>query len=172
MEFINTHVFSTPNWLLDKQILRRIEHEGALERVKNLQARILNRVMAADVLIRLNETYAFNEGTAYAPLEMLEDLRKGVWSEIYAMKSIDPYRRNLQRLYLDNMEQLFTNDTSGGFRNKVDVKNSDIRPFLRVELNQLQKDLNRAVTRISDRITRAHIEDSLQRIDAILNPDR
>jgi hypothetical protein len=171
MEFMNTHVFSTPDWLLDKDILRRIEHEGALERVKNLQARILNSVMAADVLIRLNETYTFDGNQAYAPLEMLEDLRKGVWGEIYSMKPIDAYRRNLQRLYLDNMEQLFTNDTSGGFRNKVDIKNSDIRAFLRVELNQLQKDLNRAATRISDRITRAHIEDSLQRINTILNPD-
>lgn len=170
MDFLNERVFTTPDWLLDKEILRRIEHAGALDRVKNLQSRLLNDVMAGDVIIRLNEAYTFDDN-AYAPLEMLEDLRRGVWSEIYALETIDPYRRNLQRLYLDNIEKMFTNDESGGFRNRVDIKNSDIRAFLRVELNQLQGDLKRAQTRISDRLSRAHIEDALARINEILNPE-
>lgn len=168
MAFLNENVFTTPDWLLDREILRRIEHAGALERVKDLQSRILNDVMAADVMVRLNEAYAFAGDDAYAPLEMLQDLRRGVWSEINDMEIIDPYRRNLQRLYLSNMEDMFINDESG-FWNPVDIKNSDIRPFLRVELDQLQTDLERAQTRISDRMTRAHIEDALARIDDILS---
>jgi len=170
MGFLNEHVFSTPDWLLDKEILRRIEHAGALDRVKNLQGRMLNDVMGADVMMRLAEAQIFDGNNAYAPLDMLEDLRRGVWAEIYEMTTIDPYRRNLQRLYLDNIEELFMNDESGGFRNQVDVKNSDIRPFLRVELNQLQNDLERAQTRISDNFTRAHIDDALLRINEILDP--
>lgn len=169
--FLNEHVFSTPDWLLDKEILRRIEHAGALDRVKNLQARILNDVMAADVIVRLNESHVFEGDDAYAPLEMLEDLRRGVWAEIYEMRMINPYRRNLQRIYLDNMESMFTNDESESFRNRVDIKNSDIRAFLRVELNRLRNDLGRAQTRISDELTRAHLEDALFRIDDILDSD-
>ncbi|WP_290874989.1 zinc-dependent metalloprotease [Gracilimonas sp.] len=171
MGFLNEHVFSTPDWLLDKEILRRIEHGGALDRVKNLQARILNDVMAADVMIRLNESHAFDGEEAYTPLEMLEDLRRGVWAEIYEMRMINPYRRNLQRIYLDNMESMFTNDESSSFRNRIDIKNSDIRTFLRVELNRLRNDLGRAQTRISDELTRAHLEDALFRIDDILDSD-
>ncbi|MEX0723408.1 MAG: zinc-dependent metalloprotease [Gracilimonas sp.] len=169
MGFLNEHVFSTPAWLLDKEILRRIEHAGALDRVKNLQSRMLNDVMGADVMMRLTEAQIFDGDDAYAPLDMLEDLRRGIWAEIYEMMTIDPYRRNLQRLYLDNIEELFVNDESGNFRSRVDVKNSDIRPYLRVELNELQNDLERAQTRISDNFTRAHIEDALFRINKILD---
>lgn len=171
MGFLNEHVFSTPHWLLDKEILRRIEHAGALERVKNLQSRMLNDVMGADVMMRLNETHIFDGEDAYAPLEMLEDLRRGVWNEIYEMKSIDPYRRNLQRVYLDNIENLFTTDETRNWRGSVDIKNSDIRPFLRVELGLLKVDLERAQTRISDNLTRAHIEDALIRINEILDTE-
>jgi hypothetical protein len=171
MGFLNEHVFSTPDWLLDKEILRRIEHAGALDRVKNLQSRMLNDVMGADVMIRLNEAHTFDGDDAYAPLEMLEDLRRGVWSEIYEMTSIDPYRRNLQRVYLDNIENLFNTDEIRSFRGNVDVKNSDIRAFLRVELGLLENDLERAQTRISDGLTRAHIEDALIRIDDILDTE-
>jgi hypothetical protein len=169
MEFLNEHVFTTPDWLLDKEILRRIEHAGALDRVKNLQSRLLGDVMAADVMVRLSETAIFEGEEAYEPLEMLEDLRQGVWSEIYEQTPIDPFRRNLQRLYIHNIEELFTNDEAGGFRSRVEVPTSDIRPLLRVELNQLDNDLRRAQSRISDPISRAHIADILTRIDDILD---
>jgi len=171
MDFMNEHVFSTPDWLLDKEILRRIEHAGALDRVKSLQSRMLGSVMSPSVMMRLTETETFEGDEAYAPLEMLDDLRSGVWSEIYDMTTIDPYRRNLQRIYLDNIKEAFTTDQTSGFGGGVDIKNSDIRPLLRVELNQLQQDLERAETRISDPVSRAHIQDALTRIDSILNPE-
>lgn len=167
MAFLNENVFSTPDWLLDKEILRRIEHNGALERVKNLQARILNDVMAADVMIRLNENYAFEGEEAYSPLEMLSDLRQGVWSEIYDYEAVDPYRRNLQRMYINNIAAAFENDESG----RVDIETSDIRPLLRVELNTLNDDLEQASSRISDALTKAHIEDIQNRISDVIDSE-
>ncbi|MEX2364047.1 MAG: zinc-dependent metalloprotease, partial [Balneolaceae bacterium] len=172
MEFMNTHVFTTPEWLLDEDILRRIEHAGALDRVRQLQSRHLNSIMSPGVMSRLNENHTFNSETAYSPLQMLEDLRRGIWAEIYSNSSIDPYRRNLQRQYLSNIEEAFVNDNIRAGRNMIDIKKSDIRPFLRVELNQLKQDVQRAQTRIGDRLTQAHLEDVLLRIDSILNPDK
>jgi hypothetical protein len=74
-------------------------------------------------------------------------------------------------VYLDNIENLFNTDEIRSFRGNVDVKNSDIRAFLRVELGLLENDLERAQTRISDGLTRAHIEDALIRIDDILDTE-
>lgn len=170
MEFINTHVFTTPEWLLDEEILRRIEHAGALDRVRNLQARILNDVMAPDVMIRLSEQHAFDED-AYAPLEMLNDLRAGIWTEIYESESIDVFRRNLQRMYLSNIEEAFENDEGGSRFNPVDIKESDIRPLLRAELKQLKSDVQRAHSRTRDTLTKAHLEDVTERINNILDSD-
>lgn len=167
MQFLNEHVFTTPDWLLDAEILRRIEHAGALDRVRNLQGRILGSVLDAGVLSRLNEHYIFDDSN-YAPLEMLEELRQGIWSEVYNNSAIDPYRRNLQRLYLEQIEEFFTNDTMRAGWNSMDIKTSDIRPILRVELNELVDDIEGA--RINDRLSQAHLDDVLERIDAILNP--
>ncbi|MTI88292.1 MAG: zinc-dependent metalloprotease [Balneolaceae bacterium] len=166
MGFLNANVFSTPEWLLDEEILRRIEHAGAIDRIRNLQGSILRDVMAPDVIVRLNEQYSF-DSDAYAPLQMLNDLRAGIWAEIYDAQPVDVYRRNLQRLYISNIESAFLEDE---YRS-INIKQSDIRPLLRVELQQLREDINQAQNRIDDRLTQAHLTDIAQRIDDILKPD-
>lgn len=167
MQFMNEHVFTTPEWLLDTEILRRIEHAGTFERVQQLQARHLRAVLSPSVLARLNEYHSF-DGSKYAPLEMLSELRRGIWKEVYGNTAIDPYRRNLQRVYLEIVKELFDNDTIRTGRTTIDIANSDIRPMLRIELNELQKAVQ--ANRTSERLTKAHLEDVLKRIDAILNP--
>lgn len=171
MQFMNEHVFSTPEWLLDTEILRRIEHAGAFDRVQSLQSRLLGSVLSAGVLSRLNEYHTFDDQN-YAPLEMLEELRRGVWSEVYNHTQVDPFRRNLQRIYLSNIETLFTNNSVRSGSHVINVDKSDIRPLLRVELNQLRKQIQNSRSRINDRLTQAHLDDVLQRIDGILNPDK
>ncbi len=165
--FLNEHVFTTPEWLLDAEILRRIEHAGTFERVQQLQARHLRAVLSPSVISRLNEYHSF-DGSNYAPLEMLTELRRGIWKEVYGNATIDPYRRNLQRVYLEIVKEFFENDTIRFGRSTIDIANSDIRPILRIELNELQGAIK--ANRASERLTQAHLEDVLKRIDAILNP--
>jgi hypothetical protein len=166
MQFLIDHAFSTPEWLLDADILRRIEHAGAINRIKNLQTRIFSSVANPGVMSRLSEHHAFDDD-AYALLEMLEDLRKGVWSEVYDRRATDTYRRALQNEYISTMNSLFENDTSRG----IDIKDTDIRAAARAELVQLRSDIKQARSRISDRETRVHFDDVTARIDSILETD-
>ncbi|WP_018126306.1 zinc-dependent metalloprotease [Balneola vulgaris] len=169
MEFLNEHAFTTPHWLLDKEILFRIEAQGATNRVKSLQSGILRSTMNAGSMIRLSEQAEF-ESEAYSLLEALEDIRKGLWSEIYSSKpqNIDAYRRNLQREYLSSVQSMFEEDTFG--RN-LDIKDSDIRPSLRFELNELKKTIKGVRSSSVNAETRVHLNDALSRIDEILNID-
>ncbi len=172
MEFLNEHAFSTPTWLLDEEILRRIEHAGAVERIKNLQAGILRSTMNAGVMTRLSEQEAFDDD-AYTLLEMLEDLRRGIWSEVYQSQSIDAYRRSLQREYISYIHTMFEDDVlEGRFGSPdLDIKDSDIRPALRAELIQLRTDIRSARSNIRDRASRAHLDDVTARINEILDED-
>lgn len=163
MIFLNEHALTTPDWLLDEDILRRIEHAGALDRVKSLQGSILGSVMRPDVMIRLSEQHAF-DGDAYSPVEMLRELRRGVFAEIYSGAGIDAFRRNLQRRYINNVEAAFGSDSDT-------VKESDILPVHRADLRQLQIDLRRAVARNNDALTEAHLTDLLERVDSLLDPN-
>jgi hypothetical protein len=52
----------------------------------------------------------------------------------------------------------------------VTVKQSDIIPVVRGELQRLKRDAQRAATSAPNTITRYHLQDIAERIDAILDP--
>ena len=174
MTFLNEHAFTTPDWLLDENILYRIQAQGATNTIKNLQAGILRSTMNAGAMIRLSEQAEFDEN-AYLLHEALEDIRKGIWSEVYksGTNNIDAFRRNLQREYLSAIATLFEEDTQGGgFRGpSLDIKDSDIRPALRHELTELRNVVQNKISFRTNAATQAHLKDVLIRIDDILDMD-
>jgi hypothetical protein len=110
---------------------------------------------------RLVEQEALDGATAYRPSEFLTDVRRGIWHELDAeMVRIDPYRRNLQRAYLDLM-----GDKVNG-RQATD----EGRPLSRGELRALAQSVRVAITKAADRETRFHLEDVRDQIAKILDP--
>src|SRR5262245_23816993 len=107
VRFLNDNVFATPAWMLNPEILRRIETNGALTRVRTAQQTILSQLMSPARFARLIEQEAIDGDKAYRPVDFLTDVRKGIWGEVNgtvaAAPKIDAYRRNLQRAYLDMM---------------------------------------------------------------------
>lgn len=172
MNFLIENAFNTPNWLLDQEILYRIEASGVTNSIKNLQSGILRSTMNAGSMIRLSEQSALDMN-AYSLFEMLEDLRSGIWSEIYSNKNIDVFRRNLQKEYISTVSTVFELDSfGGGFSGpSIDIKDSDLRSALRFELDQLKTDINRARPFIKDRASRAHLDDITARINEIVDED-
>jgi hypothetical protein len=108
---------------------------------------------------------------------MMSDLRSSVWSELAAGRSIDTYRRNLQRGYLERMAWLMTEEPptppafAAAFITAVDVSQSDIRPFVRGELTALRGQIQRVLQGNLDRATRYHLQDAVVRIDDILDTE-
>jgi hypothetical protein len=67
------------------------------------------------------------------------------------------------------MEYLMTQEPSGFFGSSVDVSQSDIRPAVRNQLTLLRRDSGRRISASNiDRATRVHLEDTIARIDSIL----
>ncbi len=179
MNFLQDELFSTPEWLLDQEIFNRIEFDGSVERIRNTQERTLNNLLDFGRMARLIENREMNGSSAYGLLDMMQDLRTGVWSELRRGQNIDTYRRNLQRVYIDRMEYLMTEEQSEiparyrswVTRSNVDVAQSDIRPVVRGELKKLQRDLRNSIGRSRDTLTRYHLEDALERVNLILDPN-
>ncbi len=178
MAFLHEFGFDTPRWLLDEDILRRIEHAGAVDRIRSIQAGQLDLLLNPQRLARLIEAEARLGDAAYAPLDMLEDLRKGLWRELDANEAINPWRRNLQRAYLEDMGRLMTEEVTAppaasrrflGYT-PINVSQSDIRAYVRGELETLRGDAQRAARRVQDRPTALHLKDILVRIENILDP--
>ena len=178
MEWLHREVFTTPEWLIDHDVLRRIEGVGAMNRIRGYQVGAVNNLLDPYRLGRMLETEALGGEETYTVAELLSGLRAGIWGELGRGEAISPYRRSLQRGHLERLEYLMTTQpgslpsifASFGMAN-IDVSQSDLVAYARGELKTLQRDVRRAIARTRDRMTRLHLEDIDARIDDILDAD-
>jgi hypothetical protein len=163
VKFLNENAFATPMWAIDPQVLRRIEPVGAISRIRNAQSSVLTNLLNGARFARVVEQEAIDGSSAYGPTEFLADVRKGIWRELDAPQiRIDAYRRNLQRAYLDLVNNKLNSAalaTSG-----------DEKPFYRGELRTLNSAIGVALAKATDKETRAHLEGTRDEIAKILDP--
>lgn len=179
--FLNQQLFQTPTWLIREDMTNRFESSGMLNRIQSAQSRTLNSLLGADRLARLIEAEAMHGSSAYSMVDLFNELRQGIWSELEGRESIDTYRRNLQRAYLARLESLMKdqprpNVTGRGgvritFGPRTNVALTDIRAVVRAELALLESEVGTALKRAPDSMTRYHLSDVLARIEMILDDD-
>ena len=162
MKFLNENVFTTPDWLLQKEILNNIEPSGAVTAISNLQSRLLGSLLRKDRLERMIDNEALNSSDAYSMTQMLSDLRKGIWSELSGSKDIDAFRRNLQRAHVDQLASLMEQD---------EKNRTDISAAARAELKAIQTSARSASSRYSGGIVQNHLRDIDALIDSLLDPE-
>ena len=120
---------------------------------------------------RIIENEALNGSNSYSLTEMMSDLNDGVWSELKNNKSIDVYRRNLQKSYISRLGYIMKNKQSsipsgwGDYITAVKVDVSDIRSVTMGVLVDLKKDLKRGVKRYSDKSIKSHLSYCIAMID-------
>ena len=171
MGWLGREVFAAPIWLNEPAILERLgPSAGGLRALQSRQGSILNRLLdprRMDILLEMEATQASD---AYPLVEFLDDVRAAVWGELDDASAINGYRRALQRAYLERMEQLMSEQPEGNaFQGaQPDLSRSDIRPLVRAQLNELQEEVESASRRIDHRVSSAHLEDVLARIEVAL----
>ena len=178
MNFVQQELFKTPTWLIDSNIFNKVESAGSVERLRRAQVRALNNILDFGRMARVIENETLNGNNAYTLINMMRDLRRGIWSELPSGRKIDTYRRNLQRAYIERLDFLMKNEQSvvpARFRSfvrrtSVDVSQSDIRPVVRGELINLRANIRGAIGRTPDRLSKYHLQDALERINDILDP--
>lgn len=171
--FLNKQLFTTPTWLLDQTIISKINPDSGLEAMKNLQGGTLNSLLSGDRLIRLLETSALSKKN-YSVDELMSDLRKGIFSELTTNAAIDIYRRNLQKVYVNNLIDALDNDdkktASGLNRRPVKYSETDIPSIARGQLSQLRTSLKLGAVANTDRLSKFHLLDLVAKINAALDP--
>ncbi|MFN9894155.1 MAG: zinc-dependent metalloprotease, partial [Acidobacteriota bacterium] len=161
VEFLSAQAFATPAYLVDPAILRRIEPDGVLARLRNAQSSVLESLLTPTRVQRMTEQEVLDGDKAYKPLDLLADLRRGIFTELAApAPKIDAFRRNLQQTYLEAMH----NRVNGGAAPPTH------RWLYRGELKSLSGEIARALPRTSDRPTRLFLEDAKEQIARILDP--
>ena len=177
VKFVIDNLFKTPKWMLDENIFSKTEFSGSVERVRGLQARTLNNLLDAGRMARMIENETINGSSkSYTLVSLMSDLRRGVWTELYNGSSIDTYRRNLQRAYLDRLDYLLNKAKNqrganrGYFKQSgITINQSDVKSVARGELKRIKRDARAAASK-GNTLRRYHLQDVVDRIDMILDP--
>ena len=156
VKFLNQNLFDTPIWMIDENILNKIQFTGALDRVRGLQSSYLNRLLDFGRLARMIENEALNGRNSYTINELMLDLKNGIFSELNDNSNIDIFRRNIQRAFIQRLGYLMkeSQNIPSFFRSssritRVKVDESDIRPVTLGILMDLRKELNKAQKKYS-----------------------
>jgi hypothetical protein len=157
--FLHQHAFQTPRGLIEPDIVARLEPNGAADRIVASQKRLLRSLLSETRIKRLAELTEQVPDDAYPPIEMLEDLRAGIFNELedYPV-TVDLYRRNLQRAYVELLADAV----------KQTEPQSDLPALARGQLENILAAAAASLERETDETTQVHLKDLEARIGQIL----
>ena len=163
VKFLNDHVFVSLDWLVDQEVLYKIENIGALERVRSAQTYALNRLFDYSRLARMLENEAINRNNSYSINNMIGDLNLSLWGDMLSSDPIKVYRRNLQKTYINLLVDIMTNDKSQSsyykrFGVNIDFKSSDIRSIVLGEIINLDKKIKIKIKKTNDFSSVSHLK--------------
>jgi hypothetical protein len=178
MNFLHTQLFTTPKWILDNTILNKISNPVANERLQSVQTNILKSLLEKGRLYRLTTSTTRFGNSTYSLHEMMEDTRKGIFSELTSHQATDIYRRNLQKTYVSQLGDLVNPSaanataaaTSFRMGPAVDVENTDVISEAKAQLKKLATSIQANKSSINDASTTSHFDDLQDRIKHILDP--
>src|SRR5690606_28301418 len=162
---------------LDQEILWRIEARGAVDRIRDAQTSLFATLLQPSKLNTLVEYEAMLGNSTYTLGEYLTDLRGGAWNDLNDRSvAIDVYRRNLQRAFLDRVDNELnpppapTGAPAGFTAARIPGWSNDVRAMLKAELRTIDQMAARAQGRTADAMTRVHLADVRSEIARILDP--
>ncbi len=179
MQFLQAQLFKTPTWLIQKN-LAELTGTNALTTVSTLQSSALSRLLSNATFNKLFRYEASGDANAYTVTEMMNDLRKGIWSELAAKQPVDIYRRNLQKAFV---ERLISNLKPDDFSSAIAFsgfsiatpnysKTTDAVSIVKMQLRTVQSEIRTALPAYKDAASRAHLMDVNDRITQVLDPNK
>jgi hypothetical protein len=176
MQFFHTQLFTTPKWLLDASILNKFANPVSNERVQTIQTSILRSLLDKNRLYRITTSQTRFGSSSYALNEMMDDLRKGLFSDV---SKADIYRRNLQKTFVSQLDEILNPSSASASAAagmirlgapSADVENTDVASEAKAQLKKLAASLQAAKATATDANAVNHINDLQDRIKQALDP--
>ena len=178
IDFINKQVFTTPNWLINKDISTKTGVNSTTT-ILSVQETALGRMMSISTMNKMLNAEAAIGNQAYTLNDLLADLRQSIFTELTAKKPIEIYRRNLQKSYVERLGSII-NPAAGpqggitfNFGNAapvMDTKKSDILSYLKGHARELKAAIDAAAMGSTDKATKYHLQDLSDRLRKTLDP--
>ncbi len=171
MAFLNAQLFTTPKWIINQPILDNIK-QNPIDVISRLQNGIVARLVSTTTLNKLIAAEAADGASAYKISDLFSDLNNSILTEVKSGASIEVYRRNLQKTYVERLlgivdpEPVAAQAASGrgGGSAGLSASQSDVMSVVKGQLRELQSSLKSAAAGQSDTLSKYHLEDLSDRI--------
>ena len=177
-DFLKTHVFGPDAFDFPPGLMRKLAPErlwgftGAVWRMQRLDYPIHSRILSIQrgplsalyhplLLGRLQDLELWAGDDIFDMPELFDGLRETIWAELETAANINSFRRNLQRVHLDHVVALVVKPPRDAPADATSLARTDLATLATAIRNVLS---NTGM----DRQTRAHLEESVTRIDAAL----
>ncbi|TDQ77287.1 zinc-dependent metalloprotease [Sphingobacterium yanglingense] len=167
--FVNKHVFETPYWLLDTNLMKRIDYGTMANKVQEMQNQVLTSLLETYGFARMIDNEFKNGTKAYTVKELLTD----VSSSIFKGAKDDMFKRGLQRAYVDRLGVMLKLDKpvqetayAAAGLTPYNPNLSDMRILILSELNDTEIRVKK-MAKGSKGFEADHYADLLRRIQAI-----
>lgn len=147
LDFLSSHVFATPTWLLDTMIMARTG-DSPTQVIGRSQDRVLDYLLATNTVSKLAANQAMYGEKAYSLIDYFNDIDNMMWTELKEEQPIDVYRRNLQRAYIEALISL-----SG----KSGDQYRDVGPIVMNKLEQIHGAVKKGIRKIDDPMSQYHL---------------
>ncbi len=162
IQFLDNHLFKTPAWLVDIDLISRKEASGNLDRIQGIQDGTIGLLFNSGRLLRMADQEVLYGSDVYTLGELFADLESVVFEDL-ASGNTDHYRRNLHRTMIRKYKQLLESENG-------DLQVSDVPLLVRGSLESVKSMADSATE--PDGIHGMHAKDIVARIDEILKVEK
>lgn len=158
LKFLETEVFTTPDWILDAKVTSMTEDAASKDFVTDLQEKVVNSLLDGARLnfVLMNEARFGKQALGFD--EYLGRVRNAVWQPVMqGSGKTDIYQRNMQRNYLGAMLAIVGSPDPAAAETEAAARIS-------AEIVVLKKIIDGGISRTSDPATKMHLQSLAQKI--------
>jgi len=156
--FLLENGFKVKPCLIQKDIMSRIGMHGISEKISAMHARLLSSLINKGTASRILDVQAAGH-PVYSLDQLYTDLRQGIFEELYAGKDNTVFRRNLQRIFVQELISQVRGE------NKV---HTDQHAVAAGVLKSLRADMQKKMNSAFDTMNQYHYADLCNMIDLAL----
>jgi hypothetical protein len=169
VRFLNENLFVIPSWLVDNALVPYVGIDPVAT-FGSQQTNVLTRLLSSAVVMNIVRD------EQYDVFEYLDDLKQGIWTELYDNKPVDLGRRNLQRMYVTNCARVLTPAPASATANPLlptaTPGQNDVAGIFRGHLTGLLADVKNAIEKATDKMSLYHLQDIQKRVEKVLELDK
>ena len=156
MTFLSNEILQTPEWMLDENLLQLVDASNISASIERTQSYAVDLLLNEERIERMVKNEMMNKSDAYTASQMIQEME----SAIFKNSNNDPFQRNLQRHYIDQLINIIGKDER--------KESNDLTALALASLTRLESNLKSKGSSTGNDINKFHFLELANKISSVL----